>query len=171
MWCLFIFYVSTKPYAGIDLGIYGWAQIPPPAQVLVAGSLVVGLLLPIPTFIRGLKRLQIQGRGRTAWFALWLIGGPIAFLASTWFGSYPSNSCHIEGNVPDPTQCPAGSPAVVAWGELGVIAFLLLLLFAMKCLILRPSGNSNRQADSCLRGNEHSQRDSNPRCRRERAVS
>ena len=53
VWCLYIFWVSLSPYPGIDLGIYGWAETPPPAQALVAISLFLGLVLPIPTFIQG----------------------------------------------------------------------------------------------------------------------
>ena len=148
VWCLYLFWISLSPYPGIDLGIYGWAETPPPAQILVVVSLFLGLVLPVPTFIRGLKRLKILGRGRAVWIALWAIGGPASLLAAFWAGSYPSNSCHIAGNVADPTQCLAGSPAVVAWGELGVVAFLLLLLFAMKRVISPPLETSDGNPDS-----------------------
>ena len=148
VWCFYLFWVSLSPYPGIDLGIYGWAETPPPAQILVVGSSLLGLVLPVPTFIRGLKRFKILGRGRAVWIALRAISGPAALLAAFWAGSYPTNSCHIAGNVPVPTQCPAGSPAVVAWGEFGVVAFLLLLLFGMKRVISRPLEISDGHPDS-----------------------
>ncbi len=151
----YFFYVSTKPYPGIDLGIVGWAEISVPLQIVIALAsfvLVVGFFA-VP--ISGLLKLRGWRRASwlraAAWAGAWIAGVALFALAGYW-GQYPIDSCH---NQPGPVsiQCPSGSPAVVSWGELPICAaFLVLGALMIWILAVPPARRSEASLTSRLAG-------------------
>jgi hypothetical protein len=134
------FYVSTKPYPGIDLGIVGWAETPVTLQIVLALAIFILLAALIPVPIAGFIRLRGWRRGNrlraAAWAGSWIVGVALNLLASFW-EQYPFDSCHNQPGAVS-TQCPSGSPAVVSWGELPICAAFLVLGILMTWILAVP---------------------------------
>jgi hypothetical protein len=139
----YCFYITTKPWTGVDLGIEGWSGDPVVVQLGIAWAIVTLVALPIPVLVAGFIRLRGWRRGNwlraAAWAGAWIAGVALWSLASVW-GEYPLNSCP---NRPlTAPQCPSGSPAVVSWGELAICAAWLVLGAVMTWILARPSHSS-----------------------------
>jgi hypothetical protein len=140
----YFFYVTTKPWtaADLNLGIVGWAATPVPLQVVVALAFIAFLALPVPALIAGFIRLRGWRRDNwlraVAWAGAWIAGVGLLALAADW-EQYPLHSCpHMPpGGIPP--QCPFGSPAVVAWGELPICAAWLVLGAVMTWILAAPA--------------------------------
>jgi hypothetical protein len=138
------FYITTKPWPGLNLGILGWSTDPVVVKLAVAWAYVTLLALPIPVLAAGLIRLRGWRRGNwlrpAAWAGAWIAGVTLLSLASVW-GQYPLNSCpNRPATAP---QCPYGSPAVVSWGELPIFAGWLLIGAVMTWILAVPTRRSD----------------------------
>jgi hypothetical protein len=126
------FYITTKPYtwADVNLGIEGWSTDPAAVRVAVVLATAALLALPIPLLIAGFVRFR-GSRPRNwlrmaAWAGAWIAGFALTYQAEVW-GEYPGNSPAI------------GSPAVVSWGELAVLAGWLALGASMTMMLARTA--------------------------------
>ena len=131
------FYITTKPYtwADVNQGIVGWSTDPVAVQIAVVLATVASLTLPIPLLIAGFIRLRGWRPGNwfraAAWAGAWIAGFALMYQAGVW-GEYPEK-CPLIGSL---GNCPAnGSPAVVSWGELAVLAGWLALGASMTLIL------------------------------------
>lgn len=143
VWTGYFFYITTKPWTGIDLGIEGWSADPVALQIAVVLAIAAWLALPIPTVIAGFIRLRgwrpANWLRAAAWAGAWVAGVALLSQASVW-GQYPLDSCP---NRPlTAPQCPIGSPAVVSWGELAICAVWLVLGAVMTWILAVPARRS-----------------------------
>jgi hypothetical protein len=146
----YLFYTTTKPWPGIDLGLVGWAEVPVTVKIVIALAIFVLCAGLIPAPIAGLIRLRGWRRGNwlraAAWAGAWIAGVALMFLASVW-GQYPVDSCpNSPGAVP--SQCPYGSPAVVSWGELPICGAWLLLGILMTWILSVPQAGQSAPAEA-----------------------
>jgi hypothetical protein len=135
----YVFYITTKPWAGLDLGIEGWSADPVVVQLAIAWALVTVLALPIPVLAAGFIRLR-GWRPRnwlraSVWAGGWIAGAALLALTSVW-GEYPLNSC--PNRPMTAPQCPVGSPAVVSWGLLPVCAAWIALGAVLTWILAVP---------------------------------
>ncbi|MGO9583606.1 MAG: hypothetical protein ACLP36_12450 [Acidimicrobiales bacterium] len=137
----YFFYITTKPWPGIDLGIVGWAEIPVTFQIVIALATFVLCAALVPVPIAGFIRLRGWRRGNwlraAAWPGAWIAGVALLLLASSW-AQYPLHSCPNAPGPVVPPQCPYGSPAVVSWGELPICAAWLVLGILMTWILAVP---------------------------------
>lgn len=137
------FYLSTKPYSGPDIGIYGWAQTPSVVKPIILMAVLV-TLIGLPMFVVGCFIAPRSWQSRTIWYLCWLFGFGLIYLSSDW-ARYPTlckNSTAPLG------QCAYGSPAVVSWGELALVMAWISLAMSLRALknplrpVLTPSNRS-----------------------------
>ena len=124
----YLFYNSTKPYSLADasLGIPGWSTTPQAVQIAVILAIVVWLALPIPVLVAGFVRLRGWRPGNwlraVAWAGAWIAGVALMRQAVGSWGTCPTSPGRACGVMPR-----IGSPAVVSWAELAVLAAWLVL--------------------------------------------
>jgi hypothetical protein len=149
----YVFYITTKPWPGPNLGIPGWSTDPVLVQITLVLAIIAFLALPVPALIAGFIRLRGWRRGNwlhaTAWAGAWIAGVCLSLLASVW-AQYPLNSC--PDRPPTAPQCPYGSPAVVSWAELPIFAGWLMLGAVMTWVLAVPGCRSDVPAPSSRAG-------------------
>jgi hypothetical protein len=144
----YIFFVTTQPpsWADVSLGIPLWSTDPEAFRIAVVLALAAWVVLPIPVPIAGFVRLrgwrQRNWLRTAAWAGAWIAGLALMYLANVW--------------GEDPGYSPAiGSPAVVSWRELGIVAAWLVLGAVMTSILAaqhrgrnapETSSRSSRQA-------------------------
>jgi PadR family transcriptional regulator PadR len=143
----FLFYNSTKPYtlADASLGIPGWGTTPQAVQIAVVLSIVVWLALPLPVMAAGFVRLR-GWRPRNwlravAWAGAWIAGFALMRQAVGPWGTCPTSPARACGVMPR-----IGSPAVVSWGELAVLAAWLVLGAVLTWVLAGQRGPFRRSA-------------------------
>ena len=128
------FYLSTKPYSGPDIGIYGWAQTPSVVKPIILVSVLI-TLIGLPMFVVGCFIAPRSWQRTMIWILCWLFGFGLIYLSSDW-ARYPTlckNSTAPLG------QCAYGSPAVVSWGELILVMAWISLAMSFRAAINEPT--------------------------------
>jgi PadR family transcriptional regulator PadR len=143
----YLFYNSTKPFTLADwtLGIPGWGTTPDAFQIAVALAIVVWLALPLPVMAAGFVRLR-GWRPRNwlravAWAGAWIAGFALMRQAVGPWGTCPTSPARACGVMPR-----IGSPAVVSWGELAVLAAWLVLGAVLTWVLAGQRGPFRRSA-------------------------
>jgi hypothetical protein len=142
----YIFFVTTQPpsWADVSLGIPLWSTDPGAVRIAVVLALAAWVVLPVAVPIAGFVRLrswrQRHWLRTAAWAGAWIGGFALMYLANVW-GEDPGYSPGI------------GSPAVVSWRELGIVAAWLVLGAVMTSILAaqrhsRNAPETSRQASS-----------------------
>jgi PadR family transcriptional regulator, regulatory protein PadR len=143
----FLFYNSTKPYSLADasLGIPGWSTTPVAVQIAVVLSIVVWLALPLPALVAGFVGLRGWRPGNwfraVAWAGAWIAGVALMRQAVGPWGTCPTSPARACGVMPR-----IGSPAVVSWGELAILAAWLVIGAVLAWLLAGQRGPYRRSA-------------------------
>jgi DNA-binding PadR family transcriptional regulator len=142
-----LFYDSTKPYSLADatLGIPGWSTTPVAVQIAVVLSIVVWLALPIPVLVAGFVRLRGWRPGNwpraVAWAAAWIAGVALMRQSVGPWGTCPTSPARACGVMPR-----IGSPGVISWGELAILAAWLVLGAVLTWVLAGQRGPLRRSA-------------------------
>ena len=143
----YLFYNSTKPYtlADASLGIPGWSTTSPAFQIAVIVAIAVWLALPIPVLVAGIVRLRGWRPGNwlraVAWAGAWIAGFALMRQAVGPWGTCPTSPDRACGVMPR-----IGSPAMVSWGELAILAAWLVLGAVLTWVLAGQRGPSRRSA-------------------------